>query len=115
MKSLRVRFAIGFSILFTVFLAIALMIVYFSFADFRKDEFYKRLKDRSLTTFKLLIEVEQIDIELLKVIDRNTLNTLYNEKIIVFEDEKVIYTSFDDIKIDFDRSLLARAKEDKEF
>lgn len=115
MKSLRVRFAIGFSILFTVFLAIALLIVYFSSADFRKDEFYNRLKDRSLTTFKLLIEVEQIDLDLLKVIDRNTLNTLYNEKIIIFEGEKIIYTSIDDKKIDYDRSLLVQAKEDKEF
>lgn len=114
MKSLRVRFAIGFSILFTVFLAIALLIVYFSFADFRKEEYYKRIKDRSLTTFKFLIEVDQIDLELLKVIDRNTLNSLYNEKVIIFEGGKVIYTSIDDIKINYDRSLLARAKLEKE-
>ncbi|MCS3800631.1 ATP-binding protein [Niastella sp. OAS944] len=114
MKSLRVRFAIGFSILFTVFLAIALMIVYFSFADFRKEEFYKRIKDRSLTTFKFLIEVDQIDLDLLKVIDRNTLNSLYNEKVIIFEGRQVIYTSIDDIKINYDHSLLARAKLEKE-
>jgi signal transduction histidine kinase len=114
MKSLRVRFAIGFSILFTVFLAIALLIVYFSFADFRKEEYYKRIKDRSLTTFKFLIEVDQIDLELLKVIDRNTLNSLYNEKVIIFEGDTVIYTSIDDIKIDYDRSLLARVKQEKE-
>jgi signal transduction histidine kinase len=114
MKSLRVRFAIGFSILFTVFLAIALLIVYFSFADFRKEEFYKRIKDRSLTTFKFLIEIDQIDLDLLKLIDRNTLNSLYNEKVIIFEGSQVIYTSIDDIKIDYDRSLLARAKLEKE-
>ncbi|OQP62239.1 HAMP domain-containing sensor histidine kinase [Niastella populi] len=114
MKSLRVRFAIGFSILFTVFFAIALLIVYFSSADFRREEFYNRLKDRSLTTFKLLIEVEQIDLDLLKVIDRNTLNTLYNEKIMIFEGERAIYTSIDDKEIDYDRSLLARVKEEKE-
>lgn len=114
MKSLRVRFAIGFSILFTVFLAIALLIVYFSFADFRKEEFYKRIKDRSLTTFKFLIEVDQIDLDLLKVIDRNTLNSLYNEKTIIFEGRQVIYTSIDDIKINYDHSLLARAKLEKE-
>jgi signal transduction histidine kinase len=114
MKSLRVRFAIGFSILFTIFLAIALSIVYFSFADFRKEEFYKRIKDRALTTFKFLIEVDQIDLDLLKVIDRNTLNSLYNEKVIIFEGSQVIYTSIDDIKIDYDHLLLARAKEKKE-
>jgi signal transduction histidine kinase len=115
MKSLRVRFAIGFSILFTVFLAIALLIVYISFADFRKEEFYNRLKDRSLTTFRLLIEVEQIDLDLLKVIDRNTLNRMYNEKIIIFEGDRVIYTSIDDLKIDHARSFLEKAKKDKEF
>lgn len=110
MNSLRVRFAIGFSLLFTVILAIALLIVYFSFGDFRKDEFYRRLKDRALTTFKLLIEVEQIDIELLQVIDRNTLNSLYNEKVIIFEGRKVIYTSIDDIKLQYDAGLLSQAK-----
>src|ERR1044072_7174621 len=114
MKSLRVRFAIGFSILFTVFLAIALLIVYFSCADFRKEEYYKRIKDRLLTTFKFLIEVDQIDLDLLKVIDRNTLNSLYNEKVIIFEGRQVIYTSIDDIKINYDHSLLARAKLEKE-
>lgn len=110
MNSLRVRFAIGFSLLFTVFLAIALLIVYFSFADFRKDEFYRRLKDRALTTFKLLIEVDQVDQELLKLIDRNTLNSLYNEKVIIYEGYQVIYISIDDIKLQHDASLLAQAK-----
>ncbi|WP_205509545.1 HAMP domain-containing sensor histidine kinase [Longitalea arenae] len=110
MKSLRVRFAIGFSVLFTVFLAIALLIVYFSFADFRKDEFYRRLQDRALTTFKLLTEVEQVDEDLLKVIDRNTLNSLYNEKVIIFEGRQMIYTSIDDIKLQYDNALLAMAK-----
>lgn len=114
MKSLRVRFAIGFSILFTVFLAIALLIVYISFADFRKEEYYKRIKDRSLTTFKFLVEVDQIDMELLKLIDRNTLNSLYNEKVMIFENDSLVYTSIDDLKIDYDPWLVAKAKEEKE-
>jgi signal transduction histidine kinase len=114
MKSLRVRFAIGFSLLFTVFLAITLMIIYFSFADFRKDEFYRRLKDRALTTFKLLTEVEQVDKDLLQVIDRNTLNSLYNEKVIIYEGYHVIYTSIDDIKLQHDAGLLLQAKLNKE-
>jgi hypothetical protein len=98
MKSLRIRFAIGFSLLFTIFLAIALLIVYISYADFKNEEFYKRLKDRALTTFRLLIEVEQVDHDLLKVIDKNTLNSLYNEKVLIFEDTNLIYSSIDDKK-----------------
>lgn len=115
MKSLRVRFAIGFSILFTVFLAIALLIVYISYADFRKEEFYSRLKDRALTTFKLLVEVEQIDHDLLQVIDKNTLNSLYDEKVLIFEGGKVIYSSIDDKKIKYNAGLLKQVKNDKEF
>src|SRR5687767_5549413 len=114
MNSLRVRFAIGFSILFTVFLAIALLIVYISYGDFRKEEFYNRLKDRALTTFKLLVEVEQIDHALLQVIDKNTLNSLYNEKVVILEGTNVIYSSIADKKIRYDARLLKQAKEEKE-
>ncbi|WP_315823305.1 HAMP domain-containing protein [Paraflavitalea speifideaquila] len=114
MNSLRVRFAIGFSILFTVFLAIAFLIVYVSYADFRKEEFYSRLKDKALTTFKLLIEVEQVDRELLQVIDKNTLNSLYDEKVLVFEGAHLIYSSLDDKEIRYDQQLLSMVKLEKE-
>jgi signal transduction histidine kinase len=114
MNSLRIRFATGFSILFTVFLAIALLIVYFSYADFRKEEFYKRLKDRALTTLKLLVEVEQINHDLLKVIDKNTLNSLYDEKIIIFEGNKIIYESVDEKGIEYNEGLLEQVKEEHE-
>lgn len=114
MKSLRVRFAIGFSILYTLFLAIALLFVYFSYADFRKEEFYNRLKDRAMTTFRLLVEVEQIDHDLLQVIDKNTLNSLYDEKVLIFEDTTIIYSSIDDKKISYNTQLLRQAKKDKE-
>lgn len=114
MKSLRIRFAIGFSILFTLFLAIALLFVYISYANFRKDEFYDRLKDRALTTFRLLVEVEQIDHDLLQVIDKNTLNSLYNEKVLIFEDTTLIYSSIDDKKIRYDNHLLQQVKQEKE-
>lgn len=114
MNSLRIRFAIGFSLLFTTFLAIAFLIVYFSYADYRKDEFHKRLKDRALTTFKLLVEVEQIDHELLQVINKNTLNSLYDEKVMVFQNDTLIYSSLDDKQINYSAELLQTAKEEKE-
>lgn len=44
-KSLRIKFALGFGVLFTFFLALALVFIYISFANFRKEEFYERLKD----------------------------------------------------------------------
>lgn len=114
MTSLRIRFAIGFSILFTVFLSIALLFVYLSYANFRKDEFYSRLKDRALTTFRLLVEVEQIDNDLLRLIDKNTLNSLYNERVLIFEGPHLIYSIIDDKKIHYDARLLQQVKKEKE-
>lgn len=114
MKSLRIRFAIGFSILFTVVMAIAFIIVYISYADFRKEEYYNRLKGKAMTTFKLLTEVEQVDQELLQVIDKNTLNSLYDEKVLIFENNDLIYSSIDDKNIQYNQSLLSMVKLEKE-
>lgn len=114
MKSLRIRFAIGFSILFTVVMAIAFIIVYVSYADFRKEEYYSRLKAKAMTTFKLLTEVEQVDRELLQVIDKNTLNNLYDEKVLIFEDKDLIYSSIDDKHISYNQRLLSMVKLENE-
>ncbi len=114
-SSLRVKFALGFSLLYTFFLATALILVYVSFANFRKDEFYKRLKDKALTTFKFLIEVEQIDHDLLQVIDKNTLNSLNDEKVIIYKDSTIIYSSIDDRNIRHVPELFSHARTNGEY
>ncbi|HEX6171563.1 MAG TPA: HAMP domain-containing sensor histidine kinase [Chitinophagaceae bacterium] len=114
-KSLRIRFAVGFGIFFTLFLAIALIFIYVSFANFRKEEFYNRLKDKALTTFRFLIDVEQIDYDLLRLIDKNTLNSLYDEKVMIFEDTTLLYNSLDDKNIKYLPTLFAKAKQHREY
>lgn len=114
MNSLRIRLAVGFSILFTVFFAVALLIIYFSYSDFRKDVFHKRLKDRAITTFRLLVDIERIDEALLKEIDRNTLNSIYDEKVIILENGKVIYSSIDSQVISYNYALLNTIRLQKE-
>jgi two-component system sensor histidine kinase ArlS len=110
-NSLRVRFALGFGILFTFFLALALVLIYFSFASYRKEESHKILKDRAYTTFKLLIEVDQINNGLLQTIDSNTLNSISNVKVLVFKDTSLMYSNLDDRKIEYGPSLFAQAKQ----
>jgi len=115
MKSLRVRFALGFGVFFTLFLAIALIFIYVSFAKFRKEEFYNRLKDKALTTFRFLIDVEQIDYDLLRLIDKNTLNSLYDEKVMIFKDTMLLYNSLDDKKINYLPTLFENAQRYREY
>jgi signal transduction histidine kinase len=112
MNRLRVQFAIVFSVLFTIFFGIALTIIYFSYAGFRRDEFYSRLKDRALTTFRFLIEVDQIDRELLSVIDKNTLNSLYDEEVVIFKDTQMIYQSVSNNPVTYE-NLFGKARRRK--
>lgn len=57
--------------------------------------------------------MEQVDHDLLKVIDKNTLNNLYDEKVLIFKDSTLIYSSIDDMKIQYGPSFLIRQKKKK--
>ena len=113
--NLKQRFSIFFSILYSVMLATMLLLVYTQFANFRKEEIQNRLKEKAQTTLKLLVEVKQVDYQLLKLIDSNTINNLYNEKVLIFDDHyNLIYSSIDDAVIKWDTTLLKKIQ-DKDY
>ena len=114
MKSLRSRLSLVLSAFFLLFFAIVFYLIYAMYADFRQDIFYKRLKDKAITTFRLLVDVEKIDHDLLREIDRNSLNSLFEEKVLVFESGQLIYSSIDDTEIKYDNNLLYNIKVKKE-
>ena len=113
-SSLRVRFAFGFGILFTLILAIALLFIYVSFAKFRKDEFYARLKEKAITTYKLLIESKTIDSTLLREIDKYT-PSMAARQVMVFKDSTIMYNSSDDRQINYSPLLFTSIKAKREF
>src|SRR5215218_4219935 len=94
---LKHRVPLFFSFLFSLLLASVMLTVYYLFSNFRKIEFKDRLAERSKTIIKLLLEVKEVDDQLLKIIDQNTINRLYNEKTLIFNDSmRLIYSSIDD-------------------
>ena len=82
---LKHRVPLFYSLLFSFVLATVMMTVYYLFANFRKVEFKDRLAQRAQTTIKLLLEVKEVDNQLLKIIDQNSINKLYNEKTLIFK------------------------------
>ncbi len=57
-------------------------------------EFRSRLVQRAKTTVKFLVGVKGIDVELLKLFDKNRVNKLYNEKTTVYNEKlQRLYTS----------------------
>lgn len=114
--TLKNRIAIFISILFTVLFGVVSIIIVSLFAEFRQEEFRQRLEEKALSTVKLLLEVKEIDYQLLKVIDRNSINELYDEKTLVFDSSyKLIYSSLDDTRINWTRNDLDYLKRHKTF
>jgi two-component system, OmpR family, sensor histidine kinase ArlS len=114
--TLKLRTSIFISVVFTILFGIVSTIIVVLFSNYRKEEFKERLEEKAMTTIKLLIEVKEVDNQLLKVIDQNSINQLYNEKTLVFDsDYKLIYSSLDDTKINWHKSDLEFLKKHKSF
>src|SRR6478609_6946291 len=112
---LQNRIIIYFSSAFIAVLGIALLGIYLLMSINREQEFMLRLKDKTSTTYKLLIEVKEIDHDILQTLDRNTINNLYDEKILLFDSAGTnIYSSVDDIKILFPLEIIKQLKQGEE-
>lgn len=110
----KIRSAILFTALVATILLVSYVVIYFSYANFKEDEFYLRLEQKALTTYKFLTEVKEIDYKMLKVIDHNTINALYNEKVLIFDSSfKLIYSSIDDQAISYSPLLLQKINQQK--
>jgi two-component system, OmpR family, sensor histidine kinase ArlS len=104
------------SILFTIIFGVVCGFVIYIFSIFRQQEFEERLNEKALTSIRLLIDVKEVDNELLKIIDQNSINKLYDEKTLIFNgDFDLIYSSLDDTKINWNAKDLKYLKEHKTF
>lgn len=114
--NLKNKISLIVSLLFTVIFAISSVVIYLLFADFRKEEFEIRLKNKALSSIKLLINVKQIDRQLLKIIDQNSIQKIYDEKTLIFDENfNLIYSSLDDTKITWSVNDLNYLKENNSF
>jgi signal transduction histidine kinase len=113
--TIRNRIALQFSLIVASILIIFSVLIYFVSATYRREEFYDRLKNKARTTVRFLTEVKEVDRELLKIIDRNTLTALFEEKVLVFDAQnRLIYSSVDDQVIHYRIALLNDVRNQKD-
>ena len=94
MISLKQRFTIYFSILFSAILAVVLIIVFTIFAQFREKEFKIRIEEKAASTAELLADLNVSKQDLLKILDQNSIDKLYYDRILVYDGSlNVIYSS----------------------
>lgn len=114
--TLKNRISLLVSLLFTILFGLASTLIFVLYSNFRKEEFQDRLEIKALSNIKLLVNVKEIDHRLLKLIDRNSINQLYDEKTLIFDSNyKLIYSSIDDAKINWSVADLKYLKKNKTF
>ncbi|TDW44101.1 signal transduction histidine kinase [Flavobacterium sp. 270] len=114
--TLKNRISLLVSLLFTILFGLASTVIFILYSNYRKEEFRDRLEIKALSNIKLLVNVKQIDNQLLKIIDQNSINKLYDEKTLVFDSNyKLIYSSIDDAKINWSIDDLKYLKKNKTF
>lgn len=91
--NIRLKLSLQFALLSAGILLLFSLIIY-SLSEYqRQQEFYFRLGTRALTTARLLITVEEIDRNLLDIIEKNSVRSLFNETIEVYDyEDNLIYS-----------------------
>lgn len=110
--NIKLRSALLFTALVAILFSVSFTIIYVLYEDYRNDQVFARLEQKAQTTFKLLVDVKEIDTDLLKVIDQNTINKLNDEKILIFDSSlQLIYSSINDQAIRYAPDLLRKIKQ----
>ncbi|MFM8373070.1 MAG: HAMP domain-containing protein, partial [Bacteroidota bacterium] len=105
--NIRTKLTLRFSIIVATILIVFSASIYYLSAEYRREEFYSRLESRAITTARLFVSVQEVDNKLLRIIDRNSIHAMFQEKVLVFnETNQVVYSSLDDFTVDYSDSLI---------
>lgn len=95
---IRTRLTLQFVGIVALIVLISHLAIYFSSAHYRETQFYDRLRDKANTTAELLIKVDAVSADLLKIIDKNKKDVLYKENVTIYNYlNQELYTSNDSI------------------
>ena len=109
--NIRNRITLRFILIVAVIIFFSSLLIYIFSEDYREEEFYNRLRNKANNTAKLLIEVEEVDVNTLRKIEKDNPVSLENEKIIIFDYRNEILFSTDEKRvIKIDSSLLSQIR-----
>ena len=95
---IRFQIALIFTVLVTLILLVLGAAIYYFSALNRQNQFTQRLKNRALTNARLLIELEEMNKPLLKKIDSLTMNLLFQERILIYDNKNnLVYVNRSEI------------------
>ena len=110
---IRKKILIYFSSIIIALTGLTFLIIYHLYSAYREEEFQQRQKQKISTTLYFLSEIKKTDEELIESIDRLTINDLFDEKLLLFNDKKeLIYSSVDDTPVAVSKEMLTKLNVD---
>ncbi len=103
-----------FSLTSIALVGVAFVLIYSLFSRYRLDQFQVRIKEQTKNTLLFLSQAKGVNEEMVQSIDDFVINNFFKEKILIYDENKVmIYSSVDDTKINFPRDLLQELSAEK--
>lgn len=113
--NIRSKLTLRFISITAVIILLGSVFIYFFSADYRREDFYSRLQSKANNTAKLLIEVDEVDTDLLRRLERDNPISLPEEKIIIYNfRDSLLFTTDEDKVIKVDTSLLDQIRLEEE-
>lgn len=105
--NIRTKLTLRFSLIVASILVLFSISIYLLSSNYRREEFFSRLESRALTTARLYVTVQEVDNKLLRIIDKNSIHAMFQEKVLVFNQKnELVYASLDDFEVDYSEQLL---------
>lgn len=109
--NIRTQLTLLFILITAIIILMGSVMIYLFSADYREENFYNRLENKANNTAKLLIEVDEVDVELLRKIEQDNPVSLPNEKITIYNyKDSLLFSTDEDDAILIDNKLLDRVR-----
>lgn len=111
--NIRLKLTLRFAVIVASILSLFSIAVYVLSEDYRREDFFTRLESRAITTARLLVSVQEISTDLLKIIDKNSIYALIQEQILIYDNaDNLIYSSIDASNVVTNYELLTQVRRD---
>jgi two-component system, OmpR family, sensor histidine kinase ArlS len=110
--TIRTQISVQFSLIVASILTAFSLTIYAISAHYRQEEVYERLKRQARTTARLLIEVQEVDDKLLRLIDQNSVSAWVDEQVLVFgQNNRLLYSSVEERTVRYRAEWLAHTRQ----
>lgn len=112
--NIRTKLILQFSLIVASILIGFSVAIYLLSENYRQEEFYARLESRAISTVRLLVSVKEVDKDLLRIIDKNSIYALFQEKVLVIDkDNQLTYSSLDDFEVNYSNELIDQIRREQ--